>query len=290
MTGKKILEEYVATLQPLQRKVIQMAICNFPEYFWEIPASSTGKYHPVTDLGIGGLVRHTVNVCWMADTLAEAENLSADDRSRLIAAAIIHDSCKNGVSDQEKGKYTLFEHPLLPQQLLLSKELTADESQEWQIICNVSASHMGKYRFLSSYDVKNPSRLERIEEHFLRLGYIPHPVRDRTEAGFMAALQLPEPETRLQKLLHNADYLASRKAISLAYLYPEEASLWQEAEAAEMKAASEPATEKQIHAVQVMAAKLTQAQRADLGLPECLDSLGKKQASFFIGKMKTLLA
>ena len=29
-----------------------------PDYFYEIPASSTGKYHPSFSLGDGGLVRH----------------------------------------------------------------------------------------------------------------------------------------------------------------------------------------------------------------------------------------
>jgi len=30
-----------------------------PEYFFEVPASTTGKYHPEFSLGEGGLVRHT---------------------------------------------------------------------------------------------------------------------------------------------------------------------------------------------------------------------------------------
>lgn len=30
-----------------------------PKYFFEIPASSSGKYHPSYALGEGGLVRHT---------------------------------------------------------------------------------------------------------------------------------------------------------------------------------------------------------------------------------------
>ena len=37
-----------------------------PNYFWEIPASSSGKYHPITDLGEGGLVRHPLMVCKVA--------------------------------------------------------------------------------------------------------------------------------------------------------------------------------------------------------------------------------
>ena len=30
-----------------------------PDYFFEVPASSTGKYHPKFSLGDGGLLRHT---------------------------------------------------------------------------------------------------------------------------------------------------------------------------------------------------------------------------------------
>ena len=30
-----------------------------PDYFFNVPASSTGKYHPEFSLGDGGLVRHT---------------------------------------------------------------------------------------------------------------------------------------------------------------------------------------------------------------------------------------
>src|SRR3712207_7076086 len=35
------------------------ALESLPEYFWEVPASSTGKYHPQYALGEGGLARHT---------------------------------------------------------------------------------------------------------------------------------------------------------------------------------------------------------------------------------------
>ena len=37
----------------------EAAIISLPDYFFEIPASSTGKYHPSYALGTGGLVRHT---------------------------------------------------------------------------------------------------------------------------------------------------------------------------------------------------------------------------------------
>ena len=42
------------------RKYAELAIQNvLPEYFFYVPASSTGKYHPEYAIGTGGLVRHT---------------------------------------------------------------------------------------------------------------------------------------------------------------------------------------------------------------------------------------
>ena len=37
------------------KKLIEL----LPDYFFEVPASSTGKYHPSFALNNGGLVRHT---------------------------------------------------------------------------------------------------------------------------------------------------------------------------------------------------------------------------------------
>lgn len=41
------------------RDFIAICLDNAPDYFFEMPASSTGKYHPEYTLGEGGLVRHT---------------------------------------------------------------------------------------------------------------------------------------------------------------------------------------------------------------------------------------
>ena len=41
------------------KKSLIIMINKLPDYFFEVPASSTGKYHPKFALGEGGLVRHT---------------------------------------------------------------------------------------------------------------------------------------------------------------------------------------------------------------------------------------
>ena len=42
----------------IKRSLITM-INILPDYFYEVPASSTGKYHPSFALNKGGLLRHT---------------------------------------------------------------------------------------------------------------------------------------------------------------------------------------------------------------------------------------
>lgn len=41
------------------RKFAQYCVDNLPDYFFTVPASSSGKYHPSYALADGGLVRHT---------------------------------------------------------------------------------------------------------------------------------------------------------------------------------------------------------------------------------------
>ena len=41
------------------RKFVEDFLNQVPEYFFNVAASSTGKYHPDYALGEGGLIRHT---------------------------------------------------------------------------------------------------------------------------------------------------------------------------------------------------------------------------------------
>lgn len=43
--------------------------CRVPDYFWTIGASSSGKFHPAMSQGEGGLVRHTKAVAWFCEEL-----------------------------------------------------------------------------------------------------------------------------------------------------------------------------------------------------------------------------
>ena len=80
-----------------------------PDYFYSVPASSTGKYHPSFSLGDGGLLRHTKAAVRIAIELFQDEslnNFTDDEKDLLIMALTLHDGLKSG---KTKSEYTLFE-------------------------------------------------------------------------------------------------------------------------------------------------------------------------------------
>ena len=79
-----------------------------PKYFWEIGASSSGKYHPKFSQGVGGLVRHTKAVVMFAEELLRMSSymyMSDEHKDYVIMACILHDTCKYGIKDFDKESY-----------------------------------------------------------------------------------------------------------------------------------------------------------------------------------------
>ena len=79
-----------------------------PEYFWEIGASSSGKYHPQFSQGEGGLIRHTKAVVMFAEELLRMSSymyMSEEHKDFVIMACIVHDTCKYGCTEYNKEEY-----------------------------------------------------------------------------------------------------------------------------------------------------------------------------------------
>lgn len=78
-----------------------------PAYFWTDGASSSGKYHPQFAQGLGGLVRHTKAVVMFAEELLRMSSycyMKEEYRDYVIAACILHDTCKYGWLDEPDKK------------------------------------------------------------------------------------------------------------------------------------------------------------------------------------------
>jgi uncharacterized protein (DUF3820 family) len=156
-------------------------IANADDYFFVVPASSSGKYHPPFDLGDGGLVRHTRLVAYMARSLAESYCFSDYDTDCLIVAALAHDIKKQGNGDTG---HTVWDHPILAMhyvQEIYGKTNFNVPADTIEKISNAVSSHMGKW------------------------GNEPRFCKGNTP--------LPMPVTEFDKALQAADYVASRKEI-----------------------------------------------------------------------------
>ena len=160
------------------KELVMLTLTQIPDYFFEIPASSSGKYHPSYALREGGLVRHTKAACKIAKDVLELEQyecLGHEAKDTIFAALILHDGLKQG---DGHSNHTIVEHPLEIAKLINSvnqKYKCVDENTLLSIVSAVE-SHMGQWN-------KNRSNKE----------------------------VLPKPKTNIQKLVHLFDYLASRK-------------------------------------------------------------------------------
>ena len=69
-----------------------------PDYFFTVPASSTGKYHPKFAQGEQGLIRHTKALVGIANDLLALEQFDFNNETKdmIRVAGILHDAKKHG--------------------------------------------------------------------------------------------------------------------------------------------------------------------------------------------------
>lgn len=162
------------------RKILNL----LPDYFYEIPASSTGKYHPSFSLGDGGLVRHVKVAVRIGKELLDdpliGNKYTENEKDVMIMALILHDGLKSGLTH---NKYTQVNHPTLIKNFVLEHkndiELT---SQELDLFCCVVESHMGIWN--KDYEGNEI---------------------------------LPVPKTKYENFVHMCDYLSSKKFLDVHF-------------------------------------------------------------------------
>lgn len=160
-------------------------VVSLPDYFFEVDASSTGKYHPKYAAGEKGLLRHVKAAVKMAVELLSnpiiGKPYSERDKDLIIIALLIHDGLKYG--KVKTDKYTKFDHPLLISEYV--KELRENlkmHDEDIAKVCAMVSSHMGPWNVNNYSDVV-----------------------------------LPIPKAPMEKFVHMCDYLASRRFINLDF-------------------------------------------------------------------------
>lgn len=183
----KIFDELLASFENEDIKNFAVkCIETIPDYFWNVGASSTGKYHPQYALGDLGLARHTCALVRFLNYILSIDcyknDFTSRERDLMRVAGIMHDSRKSGDDEAyRKNRFTKFEHPILAANEVRTI-IGFIPKNEVELVANAIESHMGQWN-----------------------------VDKRSKAV------LPLPENEYQKLLHLADYLASRKDIDVLF-------------------------------------------------------------------------
>lgn len=177
-------KEYTYIKKEKYRENLKIMVDLLPDYFFSVPASSTGKYHPEFSLGEGGLLRHTKFAVRIAYEMYNDEAITGifnqDEKDLMIFALTLHDGLKSGLI---KSDYTKVDHPLLISNYIKdNKDKLTLTDNEINFICNVIESHMGPWN-----------------------------------TDYKGNEILPKPVNKYQKFVHMCDYIASRKFLNVNF-------------------------------------------------------------------------
>lgn len=165
------------------RESTQTILNMLPDYFYEIPASSTGKYHPGFSLGDGGLVRHVKAASRIAEEMFRDEVFGQYDshtQDLIRMAILLHDGFKSGMTNTG---HTCNEHPILMSNFIRdNKDKLSISEQDANFVAGLILSHMGPWN------------------------------KDKAGNEIM-----PRPETKEELLVHLCDYMASRKIFDVTF-------------------------------------------------------------------------
>ena len=176
-------KEYTYIKDNKKREDLKYLVSNLPDYFFEIPASSTGKYHPKFASTENGLVKHTKVAVRIAKELLDnpgLNNFKDYEKDIIIMALVLHDGFKSGVV---KEKYTRFDHPLLAADFIRKqKDNISLNEEELDLITRVISSHMGIWN-----------------------------------KDYNGNEVLPIPKDKYERFVHMCDYLSSKKFINVEF-------------------------------------------------------------------------
>jgi len=165
------------------KKSTEIILDLLPDYFYIMPASTSGKYHPQFSLGEGGLVRHIKVACRILEEMFKNESFCYYDdykKDLIRMSLILHDGFKSG---KTYSNHTSVDHPLLmanfiednQDKLLLKKE-------DINFVTRLISTHMGPWN------------------------------KDR-EGNEV----LPKPTAKEELLVHLCDYIASRNFLNVYF-------------------------------------------------------------------------
>ena len=166
------------------RKSAEILVELVPDYFFKVPASSTGKYHPSFSQGDGGLLRHTKVATRIGKEILDLEYTNSlftnDEKDILILGIMLHDTQKLG---DPQERYTRFDHPLLAADFIeQNKTKTELTEEEINLLKRVISSHMGQWN-----------------------------------KSYYSKIELSKPSDKYEFFVHMFDYLSSKKFLDVRF-------------------------------------------------------------------------
>ena len=167
----------------LVRESAEIVLEALPDYFYTVPASSSGKYHPVFSLGEGGLARHVKVAMRILEEMFRDEAFGVYDsykKDLIRMALLLHDGFKQGM---ESDGHTRVDHPVIMAEYLKDNaDMFPISREDIEFVASLIICHMGPWN------------------------------KDKEGNVIM-----PVPETQEELLVHLCDYIASRNFLNVAF-------------------------------------------------------------------------
>ena len=181
---KKVFNVELSRIQNQNvRTSTEVILDMLPDYFYEIPASSSGKYHPSFSLGEGGLVRHVKVAMRILEEMFRNEAFGEYDeytKDLIRMALLLHDGFKSGITYSE---HTCSEHPVIMSNFILdNKDKLSISEGDAKFVSRLIITHMGPWN------------------------------KDKSGNVIM-----PVPTTKEELLVHLCDYIASRNFLDVYF-------------------------------------------------------------------------
>jgi len=126
------------------KEFTRLCLVAAPDYFYlDCPASSSGKYHPIDELGPSGTILHTKKVFTVAYDLCRGLGCE-ENRDSILSACIIHDLRKQGLT---QSGHTTKNHPKLAADLVqeVQDATCILKDKDYNIIRNSVGYHYGPW-------------------------------------------------------------------------------------------------------------------------------------------------
>ena len=152
------------------RRVVADIYKATPQNFFEMPASTSGFYHPIDERVRFGTMVHLKKMAVMSKEAANKYGFEKDERQVdiLTTAALVHDAPFKYMFNNEKGKFTTDPDHATKNAMFLEETLNCSQYdnmpiEDKKLLIAAVGYHMGRWGYFDNYAITN--ELKHLESH-----------------------------------------------------------------------------------------------------------------------------